>query len=110
MDFVTHLFSIKLFTNQDMSVNATSPVQNIDNVSCYAVQYIWTGFTGVSSVIFEASNDGINFSQIDTFLIPDAADNRIVNVEKAGYSFVRCRNAQSTATGSLTVIINGKII
>jgi uncharacterized protein YxjI len=112
MNLIIHQINQKLFDNHDMTSDESSDSININNYSLYAVQYIFDSFAGIGfDVNLEVSNDGENFSVLDTFTSTDASGSFMVNVEKAGYSFVRVSLEGDTVTaGNLTVIFNGKML
>lgn len=96
----------------DMSADSTSASKQIDGMTCYAVQYIWTTFVGTATIYTEGSNTGKSdaWTAVDTFLpTTGTTSNRLLNVEKAGYRYVRVRYVIGGASsGALTVTINGK--
>jgi hypothetical protein len=111
MNLVIHQLNKKLFENHDMTTDESSEVININNFALFAIQYVTDSFAGTGfDVNLEVSNDGENFAIMDTF--SGTADaNHMINVEKAGYSFVRVSLVGDTVTaGTLTVIFNGKVL
>ena len=101
-----------LFVNADMSQAQTSQAQPIQGITCYAVQYIWSAFTGTGSemITTSGSNDGVNWTQVDNFIPMGTTGSTMLNVEKAGYRFVQVVYTPATSSGSLTVSISGKVI
>ncbi len=93
---------------------STQPV-NINGFSLYCVQHIWSDVSGSWQIIIEGSNvDGDktdnDYTTIDITVMGSVpAGNRMVNVEKAGYSFVRVRVAYTSGGGTLRSILNGKV-
>lgn len=110
MDTIVHKFKVTLIDNKSMITSQVSTIFDINGCSCYAIQYVWSGFSGTGTCLIEVSNDDINFSQIDGYAFSGSTGNRMLNVEKAGYSSIRVTYTPSTATGTLTVIANGKVI
>ena len=98
-----------------MSVSATSQFQSIEGMTCYAVQFVYTSFVGNATFFTEGSNDNNDpnaWTPVDTFLpTSGTSTNRLLNVEKAGYRYVRVRYVvNSTSSGTLKVTISGKVI
>lgn len=104
-----HICFVKLLDNIDASNNETSIAQNINNFVLFAVQYYWNAFVGNALVITEASNDGTNWTSVDSFIPSGPTGSRILNVEKAGYGFVRVRYTQTGASGNFSTSLNGKV-
>ena len=84
----------------------------IQGLTCYAIQSVWTGFNSDSSarIVTQGSNDGVNWTQVDSVTPSGATGSYLLNVEKAGYRFVQVSYTQSSGTGTLTTTISGKII
>lgn len=103
-----------MINSADMSANQTSTIEQIDGMTCYAAQYKWTTFVGAATIFTEGSNvggiDPNDWTAVDTFLpTTGTTSNRMLNVEKAGYRFVRVRYVvNSASSGTLTVTFNGK--
>lgn len=109
---ITNVANIKLFDELDMSGDSESNSEEIQNVTCIAIQYIWTGFNEdvTASISTQGSNDDTNWATVDSFIPTGASSNRLLNIEKAGYAFIRCSYDQTAGVGSLTVILNSKAI
>src|SRR5574343_537016 len=109
MDFIVHKCKIPMCSSQALNANYTSDAVNIQSFSLYAIQFVWSGYTtGTVTIYTEASNDGTNFTVVDSFIISTDPTSYILNVEKAGYEQVRIRVAQTSGTGTLTATLNGK--
>lgn len=104
-----HICFVKLLDNIDATADRTSVVQNINNFALFAVQYYWDTFAGNALVITEASNDGTNWTTVDSFIPSGATGSRMLNVEKAGYGYVRVRYTQTGASGNFSTSLNGKV-
>ncbi len=96
----------------DMSGDYTSNPQGIEGVTCYAIQFSWTGFNDDTDAVLstEASNDLEIWSVVDSFIPSDNTNNTMLNVEKAGYKYVRIKYVQVAGAGTLKAIISGKAI
>lgn len=112
MEIIHNVLYTPLFSGVNMNANHTSDAIAIQGITCYAIQSIWTGFNADSAARINTfgSNDGINWTQVDSVTPSGAASNYLLNVEKAGYRFVQVAYIQSAGAGSLTVSISGKII
>ena len=105
----------KLFNYIDVSTGQTSVVSSIEGMTCYAVQYTWVSFVGNITIYTEGSNDNDDdntWTPVDTFLpTTGTSTNRLLNVEKAGYRYLRVRFVvNSASTGTLKVTLNAKVI
>jgi len=111
----------KSFTGNtlDDSITITSDVYTSSAVemltfSCYAIQCVWDAVNTAPVVLYvEASNDNETFTVVDSVSLPVAssAANRMLNVEKAGYAFVRIRvDASSGEVVNFRSIICAKVI
>lgn len=110
MDNILHFANVALLDASDLSVDATSEAENVNNVTCIAIQSIWTGFGGAVTCYTEASNDGVNFTTVDSYSLSGVSGTRMLNIEKAGYAWIRARYEQVGGSGSLSVILNSKAI
>lgn len=95
-----------------MVTTQTSAIQPIQGITCYAVQFSWTSFSGDGTEIINTngSNDGIIWTVVDSFIPTGTTGNRMLNVEKAGYRFIQLTYVPGSTTGTLTASISGKII
>ena len=111
MDFVVHKSKITMCSGQSLSASFTTASVDIQSYSLYALQFSWSGYsTGSVTVETQGSNDDTTFTTIDSFIISTNPTSYILNVEKAGYSNVRVKVTSSSGTGTLTAIINGKVL
>jgi len=107
---VHHINTITLMDNINASSNYTSSSLNINDFVLYAIQFSWTGFSATSCVMYtEGSNDSSVWTAVDTFVPSGTTGSRILNVEKAGYAYVRVRYTQSGGAGIIKAILNGKV-
>jgi hypothetical protein len=107
------LYEPKLLDRVDMSVLQETDAISIQSLTCYAVQTSWTGLTvsGGESIATWSSNDGEIWSVEDNFIPAGTTGNRMLNVEKAGYRFVKIVYTPGPSTvGTLLVTISGKVI
>ena len=89
----------------------TSSVQNIDNIISFAVQFTWEGGTTINGTLtVEGSLDGENFVPVEQLALVNEDDgNYLVNIERAGYSYMRANYDFTSGTGgTLTVLFNSK--
>ena len=115
MDLIIHQLNRKLLDGVDISSTQTSDEQEIQKFSLYSIQFKWTGFTGTATIYIECTNDQLTESNrvwtpVDTYGMSGSTGNRMVNVEKAAYGYVRVRIVPSTATGSVTATMNAKVL
>jgi len=92
------------------SGNSISDNISIEKISGYSVQINWSGASNTTATVeVQASNDGINFITIDTTTLDVASDDKLLNVERAMYRFIRINFTQnSETTGTLNVVLGGK--
>lgn len=118
MALINHQRNTKLFDNVTVTGNVSSDPIEINGYSLYCVQHRWSGATGNWSIIIEGSNvegtkTDADYTVIDSTNVTGAnlpAGNRMVNVEKAGYAFVRARIVFTSGGGTLNYsILNGKV-
>lgn len=95
-----------------MATDQVSATQTIEGISCYAVQYSWSAFSGDGTEIISTlgSNDGEIWTSVDAFIPSGTTGNRLLNVEKAGYAFVSIEYTAGSTSGTLLVTISGKVI
>ena len=85
----------------------------IQSITCYAVHAFWTGFGGDAGALITmyGSNDGVNFTAVSSTNPTGTSGSVLLNVEKAGYRFVRVDYTQTTTpAGSISINISGKVI
>jgi len=112
IELIQNIVNEILLNNIDMTDAAESTEINISSISCYAIQCSWTNFTGDTTerIITSGSNDGVIWTAVDTFVPSGSTGNRLLNVEKAGYRFVKLSYTQGITTGTLFATISGKVI
>ena len=112
MEYIHNVLSEALQQNADMSIGQPSGPVAIQGITCYAVQCSWTGFTGsgTETITTSASNDGIIWTPVDTFIPSGSTGSRMLNVEKAAYRFIQIFYVPGTTSGVLNVSISGKVI
>ena len=107
---VHHLGKFTLLDGINASSNYTSAPLDINSFVLYAIQFSWTGFSAATANIYtEGSNDGNTWTVVDGFIPSTGTASRLLNVEKAAYAFVRVRYTQTTGSGTITAILNGKV-
>lgn len=122
MDFVVHRLRINLVdgsTNLATTTNIsgstfTSDAVDIQGFSLYCIQFSYNSVsTAAATLTVQGSADGLVWTDVDCSVAPvsASASSRLLNVEKAGYAFVRIKVAPSTGTVSgFKAIINGKVL
>lgn len=97
----------------DMSVNSVTVDTAIQGITCYAIQANWSGFAGdaTARITTSGGNDSVNFTQVDSIIPTGTSGSYLLNVEKAGYRFIRLQYTQTGApVGTLSASISGKVI
>lgn len=101
----------KLLDGVDFSVSQTSSGDAIYDALAFSIQFIWTGATGAAGdLIVEGSNDNSIFVPVSTTSITgETTGSALINVERAGYSYVRIRWVRSAGSGGVfTVWLSSK--
>jgi len=92
----------------------TSESIDIQGFSLYCVQFSNTSVTTAAATItVQGSADGLIWTDVDSSIaaVSATASSRLLNVEKAGYAFVRVKVSPSTGTvNGFKAIINGKVL
>lgn len=113
LNIIHNVLAEPVFKLVNMNTTQTSTSIPVQGITCYAIQSSWTGFTGdgTEKITTYASNDEIIWSQIDSFIPTTTVANGMLNVEKAGYRFVRVIYTPGSGTvGTLLITISGKVI
>lgn len=110
-DFVVHKLNVKVLDNIDAGTAIESEPLNIQSISLYCVQATWESFSAINPVItISGSNSLVEpFVQIDGFIPIGTTGGRLVNVEKAGYAYVKISYSCVSGSGTINVSINGKV-
>jgi hypothetical protein len=116
-DLIVHKQNTLFFDSQTVSGAITSDPININGYSLYCVQHVWSGASGSWQIIVEGTNfntsDDAYYTTVDITNITASnvpTGNRMLNVEKAGYAYVRVRIAHTSGGGTLTSLLNGKVL
>lgn len=109
-DIIVHKLNKKFFDAVTITGSSSSTSECINSYSLYAIQHIWTSFTGSIKLVTEGSNNDIDYTTVDTTTISGASGSRLINVEKAGYSHVRVSVTFISGSAILTSIINAKVL
>lgn len=109
MEIPVHTVSLTSSVGNMSASSCTSDVLRIDDLHDVAIHVRWSGSSCSGSLVTEASNDGANFATLDTLSISTDTGNKMYNYSRAGYSYVRCTYTRSAGTGSLYIIMNGKV-
>jgi hypothetical protein len=108
---IVHQLNKKLLDNVSVAVSQSSDAININSYSLYAMQYDWSGYAGTTIVFLEISCNGTSWVELDKYNILTANDSRMLNIEKAGYAWIRVRLLDpGTSIGNFTATINGKVL
>ncbi len=110
---IENVLNIRFFDSINANANSTSAVIEISGITCYAAQFSWSGFSaGAATIVTEATNDDNLttrvFTSVDSFIPSGTTGNRILNVEKAGYKYIRFTYTQTTGAGTILGIVNAK--
>lgn len=111
-DFTIHRLNVKLFDELDASqTSEESSVLNIQSISFFSYQVNWSSFSAVTPVITLLATNSLDqdFVQIDSFIPTGTTGGRLVNVEKAGYGFIKAEYTCTSGSGSITISINAKV-
>jgi len=110
-DFVVHKLNVKLLDAVSASSDIDSDPLNIQSISLYCVQISWSLFSAVNPAIaLLASNSPDEpFVQVDSFIPTGTTGGRMINVEKAGYAYVKISYTCDSGSGIITASINGKV-
>lgn len=103
-----NIFNYKIVTDGSMTTDITSEVVDLSLANGYAIQAWFTG-SPVGSLKLEASNDGIQWTDIsDSITAVSAAGTLIWKEDSAMYDKVRAVYTFSSGSGTLNIQINGK--
>lgn len=110
-DYIIHKLNIKLLENVNAGTNYESAPLNIQSISLYCLQATWSGLSAVNPVIalYGSNNLDETFIQIDSFIPVGSVGGRLINVEKAGYAYIKVAYTCSSGSGVINVSINGKV-
>lgn len=111
LDIINNVLYTPIIVSANMNANI-SAIQAVQGITVFCIQAFWTGFNldSTARITISASNDGVNYTQIDSILPTSATNSYMINVEKCGYRFVRVAYTQTAGAGTLGVTISGKII
>jgi hypothetical protein len=110
-DFIVHKLNVKLLNNINASANIASDPLNIQSISLYCIQATWESLTAINPIItlYGSNNLDEPFIQIDSFIPTGTKGGRLINVEKAGYAYVKVAYSCTSGSGKINVSINGKV-
>lgn len=106
-----HIENKKMLDQVDFSSNQETTSDFIGDALAFSFQFIWSGATGASGdLVVYGSIDNQTFVPLDSYTISGESDgSRLVNVERAGYSYTKASWAPSGGTGgSLTIWLSSK--
>jgi len=108
---IVHQLNKKLLDNVSVAVSQSSEAVNINSYSLYAMQYDWVGYAGTTIIRLEISCNGTSWVELDKYNILTANDSRMLNIEKAGYAWIRVRvEDDGLGVGTITATLNGKVL
>jgi len=98
--------------NVSMASVQQSSVESVQYLTCYSIQCSWTSFAagGNETIVTYASNDGNIWSAVDSFIPSGTTGNRMLNVEKCGYRFIKVIYTPNSSSGTLLVTVSGKVV
>lgn len=110
-DYIIHKLNVKLLENINANANRESDPLNIQSISLYCMQATWTGLSSVNPLItlYGSNNLDEPFIQIDSFIPTGSTGGRLINVEKAGYAYIKVAYTRTSGSGTINVSINGKV-
>lgn len=110
-DYVIHRLYTKLLDGVDAGSSVDSEPFNIQSISLYNLQASWKEFSAVNPLITLSGSNSLDepFIQIDAVIPSGTTGGRLVNVEKAGYAYIKVSYSCDSGSGEITVSINGKV-
>lgn len=110
-DFIVNKLNIKLFNKISASSNKESEVLNIQSVSSICVQTTWNSFSAVNPKISVLASNSLEelFVEIDEIIPTGSSGGEILNIQRAGYGFIKAIYTCVSGSGDITLSINGKI-
>lgn len=110
-DFIINKLNVKLLNAVSAGTTILSDSLDIQGISFYSFQTSWSGFSAVSPVVTLYASNSLTepFVQIDSFIPSGTTGGRIVNVERAGYAYLKVGYSCASGAGTLTASINGKV-
>jgi len=106
-----HNENANLLTAVALGSSQQTEVRPINEALAYAIQFEWTGGTGIGGdLVVEASNNKTTFVPLDTYTITgETSGARLVNVERAGYAYVRASWVYAAGSGgTMTISLSSK--
>ena len=97
-----------VMTGTTVLTSTVCEVQTLDNLG---IQFVWTGSTVSGTLACQASNDKVTFSTFTVTLPTISASNGgngIASIVDFPYKFIRFTYTNSSGTGVLNVVVNGK--
>lgn len=91
----------------DLGATGSIAVQDVSLVTMLAVQEVYTGTAPTGTILVEGSNDGVNFSTLDSNAIT-AGGSKLVRVSPVEFVYLRVSYTRTSGTGTLTVYISSK--
>lgn len=110
-DYIVNKLNIKLFDNISAASNIVSEPLNIQSIYCFCVQITWKNFSARNPKISLLVSNSLEeeFVEIDNFTPTGNLGGEIINIERAGYGFIKIQYSCSSGTGNITVSVNGKV-
>ena len=116
MDFVVHKLNVKLTDEQIATANYTSEPFNIQSFSLFCIHFYWENiaFTTLAPTIDVYGSNSLDapFASLGVGFALSAGNNSsLLNVEKAGYAYIKIvYNKRDATAGKVSAIINAKVI
>lgn len=113
MDLIVHKLNVKLLDNINASsTSVLSDAISIQGFSLYCVHYNWSAFSAIDPLLEILASNSLDqpFSVVDSYIPSGTTGNRLVNVEKAGYAYIKIKWSCTSASGAITASVNGKVI
>lgn len=102
-------FTENIILNVPTLATTTSATIDISNIVAFAIQFTWTG-TPTGTVSINASCDGTNWT-----LIPNSSSATgagpgtfLVNYFEAGFRYIQAVYTNTSGTGTVIAVYNGK--
>lgn len=103
------LFNSDTITAASMGADVTGTALDVAEATQVAVQSVWSaGSSPVGAMIVEVSNDGTNFTSIDSQAVSGNTGSLIYNSNVVGYRYIRAFYDRTSGSGTLTVKISAK--
>jgi hypothetical protein len=102
-------FTENIILNIPTLATTTSASIDLSNIVAFSIQFTWTG-TPTGTVSINASCDGTNWTLIpnSSAATGGAAGNFLVNYFEAGFRYIQAVYTNTSGTGTVIAVYNGK--